>query len=83
MKNLKLRVGQAHDKTWYWHRKVNGRITAHGADYNSKAGAVRGLVEDMITTDKLVCWLIGTDPVEGALANQLRRDIRKHIEVVP
>lgn len=60
---MKLEVGQASDGTWYYRCRVNGRITAHGADYNSKAGAKRALVNHLIAAFNLVGPI--TDKVTG------------------
>lgn len=78
-KQVKLQVGEASDGTWYWRRRVNGRITAHGADYNRKADAVRGLLDDIISVDSMICWILGTNPTD---VKTLRDELRKMVEAV-
>lgn len=81
MTTIKLEVRKAADDTWSWRRRVNGRITAHGADYNTKAGAVRGLVDDMLTTilygAQMAAVIVAPESQE-----RMRKTLRKQIEVV-
>ena len=78
---MKLEVRKAADDTWSWRRRVNGRITAHGADYNSKAGAARGLVDDMISCAQHMLRLDHMSMNAHEEVN-LRKTLRKQIEVV-
>lgn len=79
---MNLEVRQAADGTWHWRRRVNGRITAHGADYNSKAGAVRGLLDDMVSAGQ---YMLGLDHlgITDEDETRLRKLLRKHVQVVP
>ncbi len=67
---MKLEVRKATDGTWHWRRVVNGRVTAHGADYNTQAGATRGLLDDMLA----VYHAVGMSPT--------RTDLRESIKVI-
>lgn len=72
---MKLEVRKAADGTWHWRRVVNGRVTAHGADYNTQAGATRGLLDDMIGTWGLVdthMWNNSVDSVRPILRKQIK-----------
>lgn len=74
---MKLEVRKAADGTWHWRRVVNGRVTAHGADYNSQAGATRGLLSDMFAT-----WVEVDRRKWSHDANAVRAHIRKSIQVI-
>lgn len=69
---MKLEVRKAADGTWHWRRVVNGRVTAHGADYNTQAGATRGLLDDMVA----VWGTVGPVALVGDPRTALRKSIR-------
>lgn len=73
---MKLEVRKAADGTWHWRRVVNGRVTAHGADYNTQAAATRGLLDDMMAVWGLI------DPPLWAGVDSVRPNLRKFIKVI-
>ncbi len=74
---MKLEVRKAVDGTWYWRRVVNGRVTAHGADYNTQAGATRGLLDDMFAV-----WRLIDEYQWNYHAEHTRAEIRKSVQVI-
>lgn len=82
---MKLQVGKAQDGTWYYRCRVNGRITAHGADYNSKGGATTAVISHVLQCVKLLDNLVGVmncPMKDTAYWKPERKALRKAIEYV-